>query len=39
VGGEHRDGFVQVGVPGRAAELVVDGELGDPGGGVDLDRR
>lgn len=31
MGGEHSDAFVQVGVSGRAAELVVDGELGDPG--------
>ena len=29
VGGEHRDAFVQVGVSGRAAELVVGGELED----------
>jgi len=29
--GEHVDGFVQVAVGGRGAELVVGGELGDPG--------
>jgi hypothetical protein len=31
VGGEHGDALVQVGVPGRAAERVVDGQLDDPG--------
>jgi hypothetical protein len=32
VGGEHGDALVQAGVTGRPADLVVDGELGDPGG-------